>query len=373
MRRLTRRLSSLPGFSRLLQADAKRRRRAGKGRRQGSEARRTQEFDASTVPHPMPAEEMRVEDVRFFVGGHGRSGTTWLQRTLNTHPEVLCEGEGMLFGRSMGDFGGRRLLYKVLAESGELEAWHGHRGNYWTKADEFERDVALIARAAMDALMRRALTDSGKRVLGDRTPHHISHLGEVHALFPNAKVVHAVRDGRDVAISGLHSFWHNSREKGGVVNLAPEEAEIREAYLADREGFLASGRSIFTEERIRQRGRGWNRVVREGRRTGLELFGENYAELRYEEHLHRPQEALGELFGFLGVDTDTEVIDRVIEANRFEKKAGRPPGEEASGSFLRKGIQGDWEGVFTERDKRIFKEEAGELLIELGYEKDMDW
>jgi hypothetical protein len=29
--------------------------------------------------------------------------------------------------------------------------------------------------------------------------------------------------------------------------------------------------------------------------------------------------------------------------------------------------------VFTKRDKEIFKEEAGELLVELGYEQDHNW
>ena len=97
-------------------------------RRQRLQAKRAKELeDSSTIPQPVPPEELRVEDVRFFVGGHGRSGTTWLQRTLNSHPEILCNGEGMFFGRDMGDFGGRRLLYKVLANSEELKAWHGNR------------------------------------------------------------------------------------------------------------------------------------------------------------------------------------------------------------------------------------------------------
>jgi hypothetical protein len=39
----------------------------------------------------------------------------------------------------------------------------------------------------------------------------------------------------------------------------------------------------------------------------------------------------------------------------------------------RKGIAGDWKNVFTERDKAVFKEAAGNLLIELGYEKDDNW
>ena len=36
-------------------------------------------------------------------------------------------------------------------------------------------------------------------------------------------------------------------------------------------------------------------------------------------------------------------------------------------------IAGDWKNHFTEEDRRVFKEEAGELLIRLGYEEDLDW
>ncbi len=338
------------------------------------EARQSPQRDVSSIPHPIPSEDLRVEDVRFFVVGHGRSGTTWLERTLDTHPEILCKGSGMFFGRNLQNFGGRRLLYEVLSNSEGLKTWH-NAGilNLWTKQSEFERDMAQITRAAIDSLMRRALTESGKRVLGDRTPHHVSHLDEVQTFYPTAKIVHAIRDGRDVAISGMHSFWNSSQDKGGPVKLSPEEAEIRERYLENREAFISSGRSIFTEERIRQRASGWNRIVRRGQQTGRRLFGENYFEFRYEDHLYRPHEALQQLFGFLAADTNPETIAQVVEANRFEKMTGRKPGQEDSKSFHRKGVAGDWREVFTERDKQIFKEEAGEMLVSLGYEKGLNW
>ena len=316
---------------------------------------------------------MRVEDVRFFVVGHGRSGTTWLERTLNTHPEVLCKGPGMFFGRNLQNFGGRKVLYEVLSNSEDLKTWYGGNENLWTKSRNFDQYVAGTARASIDYLMRREMTESGKRVLGDRTPHHVSHLHEIHALYPDAKIVHAIRDGRDVAISGMHSFWKGSRDKGGPVNLSSEEIETRDAYLGNREAFLSGGRSIFTEGRIRQRSNGWNRIVRRGRQTGANLFGENYFEFFYEDHLDRPHEALGELFRFLEADSSPKTIDRVVEANRFEKLTGRNRGQESSGAFMRKGIHGDWKEVFTARDKKVFKEHAGELLVGLGYEKDSNW
>lgn len=344
------------------------------------------ENERDDIPYPTPFEELRVEDVRFFVGGHGRSGTTWLERTLNSHPEVLCLGPGMLFGRDIGEFGGRQVLHKVLANSEELRDWHeglkNFRGEYqnpWTRPGEFQRDADYITRAVIDVLMRRELTESDKRVLGDRTPHHISQLPEIHSLYPEAKVIHAVRDGRDVAVSGMHhridssdGAYHTAR-KGQPVELSSEELEIRDAYLQDREAFLSSGRSIFTEDQIRQRTKSWNRVVRKGRDTGRHLFGDNYFEFHYEDHLNRPGEALESLLNLLEVETNSQVIERMVEANRFENVAGRPQGQEDPGSFHRKGVAGDWKEVFTERDKQIFKEEAGELLIELNYENDNGW
>jgi hypothetical protein len=38
----------------------------------------------------------------FFAGGAPRSGTTWLQLLLDSHPEVCCRGEG-LFQKHLAD------------------------------------------------------------------------------------------------------------------------------------------------------------------------------------------------------------------------------------------------------------------------------
>jgi hypothetical protein len=43
-----------------------------------------------------------------------------------------------------------------------------------------------------------------------------------------------------------------------------------------------------------------------------------------------------------------------------------------SGTF-RKGQPGNWSEYFTEANKTLMKEVAGDLLVRLGYEKDKDW
>jgi hypothetical protein len=67
-------------------------------------------------------------------------------------------------------------------------------------------------------------------------------------------------------------------------------------------------------------------------------------------------------------------VKQCVSSASFERLSrGRQRGEEDPSSFFRKGIAGDWQNVFTEEDKRVYKEEAGSLLIELGYEDDNHW
>lgn len=59
-----------------------------------------------------------------------------------------------------------------------------------------------------------------------------------------------------------------------------------------------------------------------------------------------------------------------VQKNSFEKLARRKAGSEDSASFFRKGVAGDWRGVFTERDRQIYEEIAGNALREMGYSLD---
>ena len=107
---------------------------------------------------------------------------------------------------------------------------------------------------------------------------------------------------------------------------------------------------------------------------GPALLGNNYAEVRYEDLLERPEEEVRRLLEFLGAGADEETVRRCVNSASFEKLSrGRKRGQEDPSSFFRKGVAGDWRSVFTEEDKKIFKEEAGDLLIRLGYERDAGW
>lgn len=69
-----------------------------------------------------------------------------------------------------------------------------------------------------------------------------------------------------------------------------------------------------------------------------------------------------------------ERFREVVDANQFEKlSAGRKRGAEDVKSHERKGISGDWKNHFTSKVKNEFKEKYGRLLIDTGYELNLNW
>jgi hypothetical protein len=171
----------------------------------------------------------------------------------------------------------------------------------------------------------------------------------------------------------MHHWWRLAKDRpGGVFELTPEELEIRDAYLKDREGFLAGGRSIFTEDRLEQLARRWSYRVGKAHRDGTALYGERYLEIRYEDLLQDTPETLRRVFELLHARRGDAIVERCIRASRFERVSNRRQGEEDPDSFFRKGVAGDWRSVFTDRDREIYEEVAGEQLIEMGYEEASD-
>jgi plasmid stabilization system protein ParE len=80
------------------------------------------------------------------------------------------------------------------------------------------------------------------------------------------------------------------------------------------------------------------------------------------------KEEVGRILSFLGAEASEEAARSCLEeAGAATQAADRRGG---SGVQFRKGVSGDWRNVFTEEDRRIFEEKAGDLLVRLGYEED---
>jgi len=299
---------------------------------------------------------------KFFIFGHARSGTTLLMRLARLHPEVHCNYQAHFFTR--------QPLLKSLVNTPEAEEWLTRKSNRWNQG----RDLSpLVLRAAADFIMERDAAREGKLIVGDKSPSSTIHgqaVRDMHAVYPDAKLVYIVRDGRDVLISErFRNFVEESKF------LSAEDKRIIEDLRGDQTPFTNGTHSIFTETFVRRVAKGWASNLQETEDEGRRLFGENYFGMRYEDLLSTPFEAMSKLWKFLGVKKINKSLDKEIKAemasNPDEEWQAKRNGGIAS--FLPKGQAGNWQRLFTEKDKSIFKEVAGEMLVKWKYEKDLSW
>jgi hypothetical protein len=327
---------------------------------------------SDTHPPDAPAEDTPI----FFVVGYQKSGTTWLMKMLDSHPEILCQGEGRPFGRNWRQehLKQRRgsypptSLYHAMLSAEDLRYWIER--SVWSKGEDTDEHLANLTGLAIEYFLTQRLLKSGKKLVGDKTVLLDAEIvREIRAICPEAKVIHIIRDGRDVAISAMHQRWNRAVDQGGSIKTTPEQLAKREAYRKDPQELLKTDEGIFPEGFIRKGARRWCARVSKTMKDGPALLGANYAEVKYEDLLENPAEELRRLLEFLGADASEQVVSGCVSAATFERlSGGRKRGREAA-SFYRKGIAGDWKNVFTEQNKQEFKAAAGDLLIELGYEE----
>jgi hypothetical protein len=299
---------------------------------------------------------------KFFIFGHARSGTTLLMRLARLHPEVHCNYQAHFFTR--------RPLLKSLVDSPEAEEWLTRKSNRWNQG----RDLSpLVLRAAADFIMERDAAREGKMIVGDKSPSSTIHgpaVRDMYAVYPDAKLVYIVRDGRDVLISErFRNFVEESKF------LTAEDKRIIDGLRRDQTPFTDGTRSIFTETFIRRVAKGWVMNLKETEEEARGLYGKNYCGLRYEDLLDKPFAEMTKLWNFLGVKRVNKSLEKAIKA----EMASNPDEEwqakrnEGIAAFLPKGQAGNWQKLFTEKDKSIFKEVAGAMLVKWKYEKDNSW
>jgi hypothetical protein len=299
---------------------------------------------------------------KFFILGHARSGTTLLMRLARLHPEVHCSYQAHFFTR--------QPLLKSLVNSPEAEEWLTRKSNRWNRGVDLS---PLVLRAAADFIMERDAAREEKMIVGDKSPSSTIHgqaVRDMYAVYPDAKLVYIVRDGRDVLISErFRNFVEESKF------LSSEDRQIIEDLRRDQGQFTNGTRSIFTESVIRRVARGWAANLNEIESEGRRLYGDRYLGIRYEDLLAAPFEEMSRVWNFLGVKNVNGSLLEQIKAEMSSNPDEQWQAERNQGiaSFLPKGQAGNWSRLFTERDKTVFKQAAGDMLIKWRYEQNNDW
>ena len=300
---------------------------------------------------------------KFFIFGHARSGTTLLTRLVRLHPEVHCNYQGHFFTR--------KPTLEAFVDRKDIELWLARRSNRWNRG----RDLSpIMLRAAVEYVMEREARQENARIVGDKSPNALLNgkaVRRMHKIFPDGKLIFIVRDGRDAAISHRFQTFIDAQ-----VHLTRQDWAIRAQFEKDPDPFMRGESSIFTPDGIRRAAQSCVDNLIETDRQGQQLFGdEQYISVRYEDLVKTPWEQMQRLWAFLGADLTLpdlqDMLTNEMGSNPDAKWQQQKAGELVEP--LKKGKSGSWSDLFTERDRAVFKEIAGELLVDWGYEDNLDW
>src|ERR1700733_3449644 len=155
----------------------------------------------------------------FFVVGAGRSGTTLLRLILAGHSRLHIPPETWFLRPLVQHFPLTGALTQPQLERAiETMVRHERWPDMGLAASDLRRRAAALLQPGLvdviDVVYRHLLDSSGKLRLGDKTPHYFAIVPELAALYPEAKFVYLVRDGRDVAISWIDAGWERYYEAG---------------------------------------------------------------------------------------------------------------------------------------------------------------
>lgn len=278
-----------------------------------------------------------------FVVGCPRSGTTLLQRMLDAHGQIAVLPEIPWLSRLADDPQAvtaegfvrpallRRLIerpsfgrYASLPVSrAELEAL--------LASDRPLRYVDLIA-----WLFDRHGAARDKPLIANKTVGHELEIGRLSVLWPRARVVHLIRDGRDVSLSATR--WRR----------APKLAARYRSWERDP----VVGSALW-----------WEWHVRSGREAGAQLGRERYREVFYEDLVRWPDATCAALCAFLGITYDDAMVHfhegrARPESGLDAKHAWRPPTP---------GLR-DWRTQMAPDDLERWEATSGDLLDDLGYQ-----
>ena len=216
-----------------------------------------------------------------FIVACPRSGTTKLASLLNRHSLVAAATETHFFNHvaklSCFDAKGKLKLspdnlarffaeprvldFLAVAQLSEAEL---RAAMFSSGKPELER------KQVFDIMMQLVLAARQKQIFCEKTPQHLQNLNEILALYPQAKFIHLIRDGRDVVNSLIKMPWRPP----GLINNA----------------------------------RFWLRYIKLGEAAERHIPASNLATYKYEDLLLEPETTLKSICEFIGISYEPNIL-----------------------------------------------------------------
>jgi hypothetical protein len=273
-----------------------------------------------------------------FLVGAPRSGTTLLQYMMGSHPNVsIPTGESHFmipiyrdrekFGNLKEKYDVRKVLeamYSINPEFLDTDL-QGLRFDINSLSNDLWSSGCDTIPKIFNELYSMNARGEGKLRWGDKTPYYVLHMKTLKEMFPDAKFIHIIRDGRDAALSML-------RRKNDLKIF-----------------------NIYHAAKI------WKRFVQEGATTGKELGSDVYFEFRFEDLLLDPEFVVHDICRFI----KEPYTDSIINYNPAKDPHGKTPLLKGP---IDKSNCNKWKSQMKKTHIRIFEGVAGKTLSQCGYE-----
>jgi hypothetical protein len=265
-----------------------------------------------------------------IVLGVSRSGTTLLRVVLDRSPGIAIPDESFfvpLLARRHGRTLDVERFLDDVARIPTIRDWGLSSGDVAPRLE-----AGMPTGGAIAAIFEAYADRAGKPRWGDKTPMYMRHLPLLERLFPDARYVHLLRDGRDAALS-----------------------------------FLEMPQGTFTRTWAHPRTVGrfaclWRKEVKAARALGRRVGTGRYHEVRYEALVSRPEHVVREICAFAEIPFHPAMFDYAgavdVSAKPHQQRLLRPPTT---------GVR-SWREDMSAADTAAFERVAGDLLEELGYE-----
>lgn len=275
---------------------------------------------------------MKAKYRPIFVTGCDRSGTTFLASLLGGADGVVVTPESQFFHQFIGYFmndeltvSDRERLFNLLINNWRLKIWgieslSEELMNMSSDKNTFRSIVDNII-----YMYDRQNYGGANSVWVDHTPSHVRFLDRIFEVYPDAKIIHIVRDGRAVAASFKKLSW------------GPNTPLKAAEFWSHKVGIGAIAELVYTNKLIR---------------------------VKYEDIVMDAENTLPSICDFLEIP----YMDSMLAGNGFKtpkytihqhQQVGGAPNQERVNS---------WKHVLTNREIEIFEYLSGDVLSYFGYE-----
>jgi hypothetical protein len=288
--------------------------------------------------HPLSRGPEEITPPPFFIIGAARSGNTLLRAMLASHSAVAIPPESFVLPYLVDRWDRINFLpwedltKLVIATFESHPAFHTWGTDLlpvhqWALAlGKKDRSLAAV----VDLIYRRYSTERfpGAGSWGDKTPLNTENVHSIERLFPGARYIHILRDGRDAVSSGVAAGLYD----GDVA---------RVSHM-------------------------WLLRVRSARKLGRRLHASRYVEIRYEELVRHPRPALERVCQYLGLAFEEgmlkphELFDTLGDTTHYSHYANLA--KPVTSSSI-----GTWRERLTDEQRVIVEKILGATLEELGY------